>query len=47
MRNQVSNFHLPVELENKSTREIFNDGDELPVTPKNKRKREDDTHTCN
>ena len=45
MRNQVSNFNLPAELENNSTREIFKDGDEIPVTPKNKRKRVDETPT--
>ena len=47
LRNQVSDFHLPVELENNSTREILKDGDELPATPNNKRKREDNTPTRN
>ena len=45
MRNQVSNFHLPVELENNSTREIIKDGDEIPVTLRNKRKRVDEIPT--
>ena len=45
MRNQVSNFHLPVELENNSTRDILKDGDEFPVTLKKKHKRADKTPT--
>ena len=47
MRNQVSDFHLPIELENNSTREILKDGDKLPVNPKNKQKREGTTPTYN
>ena len=45
MRNQVSDFNLPVELKINSIREILKDGDEIPVTPKNKRKRVDETPT--
>ena len=45
MRNQVSDFHLPVELENNSTREILKDGDEIPVTLKKKREKVDKTPT--
>ena len=41
----MSDSHLPVELENSSTREIFKDGDETPVTLRNKRKRADQTLT--
>mmetsp|Transcript_45753 Transcript_45753/g.49399 ORF Transcript_45753/g.49399 Transcript_45753/m.49399 type:complete len:176 (+) Transcript_45753:710-1237(+) len=31
VRNKVSNFHLPVKLENILTREIQNDGEEVPM----------------
>ena len=35
----MSDFHLPIELENNSTREILDDGEEIPVDTKKKQKR--------
>ena len=40
VRNQVSDFHLPVELENNSTGEILKHGEEIPVDSKKKQKRD-------
>ena len=41
VRNQVSNFHLSIELANNSTRAIHKEGEEIPVDLKKKRKGEE------
>ena len=40
VRNQVSDFHLPVELENYSAEEILKHGEEIPVDSKKKQQRD-------
>lgn len=43
--NQVSDFHLPIVLDNNSTREIRNDGEEIPTDTKKQKRREGNNNT--